>query len=93
VNEKLILLYSFLGIVISGVAIFLAWRLQQISALRRDAEQRAAAAFEEMNRLTKELRDRGRAMPADPALPPGKRLIQKYSGPNRPTGGGVPRAG
>jgi len=68
--------------VICGLII--AHRLQTFAARRADAEQRALVAFEEMNRLTRELRERRASDPAaDPSLRPGERLRRMYPGPGR----------
>ncbi len=62
--------------------IIIAHRLQKLAAQRVDAEKRAVVAFEEMNRLTKELRDRRGTDPGeDSSLPPGERLRRMYPGP------------
>ena len=81
--QKTLLFFSLLAVVVAACAIFIAWRLRRISAQRAEAEQRAVGAFEEMNRLTKQLRDRGRETPADASLAPGERLQKMYPGPKR----------
>ncbi len=64
--------------------IIIAHRLRKLAAQRVDAEKRAVVAFEQMNRLTKELRDRrGNDPVEDPSLPPGERLRRMYPGPQR----------
>ncbi len=87
--SKALLFTSILAVVAVACAIFIAWRLRRIAAQRAEAEQRAVGAFEEMNRLTKQLRDRGRNTPVDPSLAPGKRLQAMYPGPKR-SGDGTP---
>jgi cytochrome c-type biogenesis protein CcmH/NrfG len=63
----------------------IAYRLQKHAAQRVDAERRASAALEEMNRATKELRARHGNDPADdPSLTPGERLQRMYPGVPRP---------
>jgi hypothetical protein len=65
-------------------ALVIAYRLRTLAAQRADAEQRALAAFREMNRLTRELRDRHANDPAvNPSLRPGERLRLMYPGPER----------
>ena len=77
-----------LGGVVLICAISIAYRLQKLSAQRVDAERRASAALEEMNRATKELRARHGNDPADdPSLSPGERLQRMYPGVPRPTAG------
>jgi hypothetical protein len=74
-----------LGGVVLICAVIIAYRLQKLSAQRIDAERRAAAALEEMNRATKELRARhGNDPPADPSLTPGERLQRMYPGVQHP---------
>jgi hypothetical protein len=65
---------------------FIFWRLQNLQKLKAqqaETEQRSAIAFEEMNKLTKELRDRGRNTPAEPGRPAGERLMDMYPGPKK----------
>ena len=81
-TDKTLLLFAPLLIVLLACAVLIVWRLRRLSALRVDAERRAVVAFEEMNRLTKELRERGTA-PSDPSLTLGARLRQTYPGPSR----------
>lgn len=70
-----------LGGVVLICAVSIAYRLQKLSAQRVDAERRASAALEEMNRATKELRARhGNDPPDDPSLTPGERLQRMYPG-------------
>lgn len=85
VNHHNTTLYiGMLGAVLFICVISIAYRLQKLSAQRVDAEKRASAAFEEMNRLTKELRDRRGGDPVDdPSLSPGERLRRMYPGPQR----------
>jgi len=74
-----------LGGVVLICAVIIAYRLQKLSAQRIDAERRASAALEEMNRATKELRARhGNDPPADPSLTPGERLQRMYPGVQHP---------
>jgi hypothetical protein len=81
VPNKAMLFIGLFAFALMGCALFIAWRLQRLKVQREDADKRAAVAFEEMNRLTKQLRDRGRATPADTSVPPGKRLQAMYPGP------------
>jgi hypothetical protein len=71
------------------VALFIAWRLQRLAKQKEDAEKRAVVAFEQMNLLTKQLRERATsataALPPE-SLPPGERLQQMYPGPKRQSG-------
>ena len=85
-SEKTILFFSLLGIVVAACALFIAWRLQRLNKLKADAELRAVAAFEEMNRLTKALRERPKTMEMEALLPPGERLQHMYPGVKRPPG-------
>ena len=64
-------------------AVVMARRLQRLTAQRSDAEQRAAVAFEEMARLTRELRalrDQSDEGAAEPAASVGERLRARYPG-------------
>lgn len=76
-------------VVLPGV-LFLAWRLRGLAAMRKDAERRAVAAFEEMNRLTRELRERSADEPADAGIRPGERLLRRYPGTARNAVAGRP---
>jgi hypothetical protein len=87
VSDKTLMMWGLLFFLIMACALFIAWRLQRLKTLRAEAERRAVVAFEEMNKLTKDLRDRGRATPADPHVPPGQRLQQMYPGPKRAESG------
>jgi hypothetical protein len=79
-------LYVGMLAVLVVCVISIAYRLQKLAAQRVDAEKRAAIAFEEMNRTTKELRTRKKNDPVDdPALTPGERLRRMYPGVQRPT--------
>jgi len=80
-NGDLIWLEAML-VVLLACGLFIAWRLARLSAQRTAAEQRASTAFEEMNRLTRELRERTKdeSPPDDAALPPGERLKRMYPG-------------
>lgn len=60
-------------------AILLAHSMRKYATRRAESEQRAADAFAEMQRLTKELRERSQAA-APAALKPGERLQQMYPG-------------
>jgi hypothetical protein len=87
VNHNTALYIGLLGVVIAICLMSIAYRLQKLSAQRVDAEKRAAVAFEEMNRTTKELRTRMSNDPAeDPSLKPGERLRRRYPGVQRQTG-------
>ena len=75
---------GMLGVVLVICVISIAYRLQKLAAQRVDAEKRASVAFEEMNRATKELRQRHSGDPApDPSLSPGERLQRMYPGVQR----------
>lgn len=78
---------GMLGVVVVICVISIAYRLQKLAAQRVDAEKRASVAFEEMNRTTKELRQRKGNDPVDddPSLTPGERLRRMYPGVQRPT--------
>ena len=77
---------GLLGVVIAICVMSIAYRLQKLGAQRVDAEKRAAVAFAEMNRTTKELRTRMKNDPAgDPSLTPGERLRRMYPGVQRQT--------
>ncbi len=80
-NGGLIWLEGMLGVLVA-CGLFIAWRLSKLSARRAEAERRATAAFEEMNRLTRELRERKKVDGAggDGALSPGERLQRMYPG-------------
>lgn len=80
-SDKTFMMFGLLALVIMACAGFIAWRLQRLKAQREEAEKRAVVAFEEMNKLTKDLRDRGRATPVDAAAV--KRLTDMYPGPKR----------
>jgi type VI protein secretion system component VasK len=86
VSEKTILFFSFFGLIVGACAIFISWRLRRLAALKAEAEQRAVAAFEEMNRLTKQLRERPKTGQMEALLPPGERLQHMYPGVRRPQG-------
>jgi hypothetical protein len=84
VNHNSTLYIGMLGAVVLICVMIIAYRLQKLAAQRVDAEKRATVAFEEMNRLTKELRDRRGTDPVDDqSLPPGERLRRMYPGPQR----------
>ena len=86
VNHNTTPYIGMLGAVLFICVISIAYRLQKLAAQRVDAEKRASVAFEEMNRLTKELRDRRGGDPVvDESLPPGERLRRMYPGAQRPT--------
>ena len=77
---------GLLGVVVAICLMSIAYRLQKLSAQRLDVEKRAAVAFAEMNRTTKELRTRMNNDPVeDPSLKPGERLRRKYPGVQRQT--------
>lgn len=86
-TNKMMSVIGLLTLILIGCAIFIAWRLRRLQTQRENAEKRATVAFEEMNLLTKQLRDRGKAAPADAKLPPGERLQQMYPGAKRGTSG------
>ena len=82
-HQKTLLFIGLFAMMVAAIVVFVLWRLSRISAQRTEAELRSVGAFEEMNRLTKQLHDRGKEAPADPSLPPGERLQQRYPGPKR----------
>lgn len=76
---------AFLGLLIAMLAVsavLVAHSMRKYSARRADSERRAAEAFAEMQRLTKQLRERGEEGrgATDPNLKPGERLQQQYPG-------------
>lgn len=86
-SDKIFVLTGLVIVVFGGIAIFVAWRLQRLKAQREEAEKRAVVAFEQMNLLTKSLREKGSKTPTDSSQPPGERLQQMYPGPKRAGGG------
>jgi len=85
VKHNTALYIGMLGVVVIICVISIAYRLQKLAAQRVDAEKRASIAFEEMNRATKELRERKANDPVgDPTLTPGERLRRMYPGVQRP---------
>jgi uncharacterized membrane protein len=82
-SPKAMMLFALIAGAILIAVLFIAWRLQKLKAQQAETEQRSAIAFEEMNKLTKELRDRGRNTPVDPARPAGERLMDMYPGPKK----------
>ena len=82
-SPKATMLYALIASAILIAVLFIAWRLQKLKAQQAETEQRSAIAFEEMNKLTKELRDRGRNTPAEPGRPAGERLMDMYPGPKK----------
>jgi hypothetical protein len=78
-DTRITLFIALLLIVLSVCAIYIAHRLRRISMQRADAERRAVEAFEDVQRLAKDLRSR-EAPAVDPALPPGQRLQRQYPG-------------
>jgi hypothetical protein len=86
VSEKALMFYSFLAIFVAGCALFISWRLSRIKADKAEAERRQAVAFAEMNRLTKQLRERPKTTEMQAILPPGERLKHMYPGARRPQG-------
>jgi hypothetical protein len=84
VKHNTALYIGMLGVVVIICVISIAYRLQKLAAQRVDAEKRASIAFEEMNRATKELRERKGNDPVDdPTLTPGERLRRMYPGVQR----------
>ena len=75
-------LLTLLSVVALCCVAFVVWRLHRLAAQRADAEQRAAVAFAELNRLTTELRRRHEDEATEQAasLPPGERLRRRYPG-------------
>ena len=85
------ILFAGLMVAVLAVVVGIAyWRLRRLSAQREEAERRAALAFEAMHRATAELRGTPPADAGVAHLPPGERLLRRYSGVTRPTrdGGG-----
>ena len=82
-SPKATMLYALIASAILIAVLFIAWRLQKLKAQQAETEQRSAIAFEEMNKLTKELRDRGRNTPVDNSRPAGDRLKEMYPGPKK----------
>ena len=79
-SNQAILFAGFMAAVVALVGGIALWRLRRFSARRAEAEQRAAAAFEEMHRTTKALRETRSQETVDPNVKPGERLLQRYSG-------------
>jgi len=88
-SEKQLMGLGLVFMVLMVVALLIAWRLQRLAKQKEDAEKRAVVAFEQMNLLTKQLRERATtgvvALPPE-SLPPGERLQQMYPGPKRQSG-------
>ena len=88
-SEKQLMGLGLVVMVLMVVALLIAWRLQRLAKQKEDAEKRAVVAFEQMNLLTKQLRERATtgvvALPPE-SLPPGERLQQMYPGPKRQSG-------
>jgi hypothetical protein len=84
-TEKQFMGLGLVFIVLMVCALFIAWRLQRLAKQKEDAEKRAVVAFEEMNLLTKQLRERATASGTvqPESVPPGERLQQMYPGPKR----------
>jgi hypothetical protein len=84
--QKDLFFSSFLVAVIGAFALFIVWRVRRLVSTRAVGDpkaltdQKAVAAFEEMNRITKQLRDEGRKTPIDPQVAPGERLKRMYPG-------------
>jgi hypothetical protein len=87
-NQKTVMGLGLVFIVLMVVALFIAWRLQRLAKQKEEAEKRAVVAFEQMNLLTKQLRERATSSTpvASESLPPGERLQQMYPGPKRQSG-------
>jgi hypothetical protein len=84
VEHNTALYIGLLGVVIAICGMSIAYRLQKLGAQRVDAEKRAAVAYAELNRTTKELRTRMNSDPGEgSSLKPGERLRQKYPGVQR----------
>ena len=81
--DKKFMFFGLMFMVLMGCAIFIAWRLQRLAKQKEDAEKRAVVAFEQMNLLTKQLRERGTAAVQAEPIAPGERLQQMYPGPKR----------
>lgn len=79
------IIFSGIVLVMLAVSTVLVFHsMRKYSSRKAEAERRSAEAFEEMNRLTKELRQR-EAPPAPSNLKPGERLQQMYPGIRRGT--------
>lgn len=83
VPQKAMVFVGLSAVMVAAIAVFVMWRLSRLAQQRAEAGQRAAGAFEQMSRLTKELHERGKETPTDPTLAPGERLQQMYPGPKR----------
>lgn len=83
-DQRSALLFPLIGVVILGAVAFIIWRLQRLKTQQLEAEKRSAVAFEEMNKFTKELRERGKEGNTDPTRRAGEKLIEMYPGPKRP---------
>ncbi|MEP6690781.1 MAG: hypothetical protein ABJD07_06460 [Gemmatimonadaceae bacterium] len=82
-NPKVMILPALMVLIMVVIGVVLARRLRGYSLDRAHAEQRAAAAFEEMSRLTGQLRkqlDQREPEEATADLPPGEALIARYPG-------------
>lgn len=58
-----LLFAALLSLVVLLCVTVVAWRLRHHAAVRADAERRAAVAYEEIGRLTRELRANPRSGP------------------------------
>jgi hypothetical protein len=87
-NQKTVMGLGLVFIVVMIVGLFIVYRLHRLDKQKADAEKRAVVAFEEMNLLTKQLRERATSSTpaASESLPPGERLQQMYPGPKRQSG-------
>lgn len=86
-----LLIPALVALLALGCVMIITSRLRKLAQQRGDAEQRAAAAFEEMSRLSQELRRRSADDPRiDASLRPGERLQRQY--PGRRTPPATPRA-
>ena len=79
-SPKAAMLFALVAGAILIAVLFIVWRLQKLKEQQAETEQRSAIAFEEMNKLTKELRDRGRNTPVDNTRTAGERLKEMYPG-------------
>jgi type VI protein secretion system component VasK len=80
-SDKTLMFLAMMTAVLLICAALVLWRLRRWSAARAEAERRAVTAFEEMQRVTKSLREEVRV--AEDATPPGERLKQRYPGVRR----------
>jgi type VI protein secretion system component VasK len=80
-SDKTLMFLAMMTAVMLTCGALVLWRLRRWSAARAEAERRAVTAFEEMQKVTKSLREEATA--AEDALPAGERLKQRYPGVSR----------